>query len=275
MLERTDAVNWSTLKYMRQSPKHYRHALTVERTTTDAMMLGLVAHCAVYEPQELAARYVRMPNFHGGMKDETAIAKGYAGGKEAKAAWVAENEGAMLVPDDIYERAIACAEAVLSDSVSSSMVQGGASEQLITWTDERTGIECRGRFDHVNGRLSDLKTTRASGIRAFTRDAAEYGYHAQLAFYTDGLRANGIDPQGAPAIIAVESAPPHDVIVFTLDKPTLAAGRRVYRDCLDTLRICREADMWPGVTSGAAIALELPPWATEAEEITLGGVNLF
>ncbi len=41
------AVNWSSLKHMAASAKHYRHALTNDRPDTPAMEMGRAAHCAV------------------------------------------------------------------------------------------------------------------------------------------------------------------------------------------------------------------------------------
>ena len=270
-------ARWSYLKYLRPgygSPKHYLHAVDNPRPDTDALKLGRLTHCMIYEPNEAAKRYVLMPRFHGGMKDETAIEKGYDGGKQAKAAWEAKHAGAEIIDSDTYAQAVGMRDALLRDPVSSPLVRGGKAEQRIEWTDVETGIECQGTVDHVNGRLSDLKTTRNVAPRRFIADAARYGYHAQLAFYLDGLRANGIEPEGAPCLIAVESSAPHDVLVLELSKTDIEAGRRVYRECLDILDRCRRTGRWPGVSDGAPMAMELPEWAAPKPELTLGGVAL-
>lgn len=278
MEERKDPVNWSTLKWLRQSPKHYLYALEHPRPDSEALLLGRLTHCAVYEPDRLASRYLIAPRFHGGMKDATALANGYDGGKEAKAAWevtLAESS-AEAVPADLLQRAVACRDALLADPIASSQIRGGYIEQPLTWTDASTGIQCRGRVDHVNGCLSDLKTTRSVEPRVFNRDAARYGYHGQIAFYEAGLEANSIATIGPPMIIAVESVPPHDVIVLEFSDAALWAGRQLYRSCLDALARCRETGTWPGVAGGKVLPLELPAWATpESEEITLGGVSVF
>ena len=276
-MERDDAVNFSTLKYLRFSPLAYRYALAHPREDTEALLLGRVTHCAVYEPQELDSRYVLSPRFHGGMKDANAIAKGYDGGKEAKAAWIEAAGDRTVVPPEIWQRALDAATAVTTDPVAGPMVEGGFSEQTIKWTDKRTGIECRGRVDHVNGSLSDLKTTRAPGPRAFMNDAARYNYHVQLAFYADGLRANGIDIGDEPALVAVESLPPHDVVVYQIDEETLEAGRATYRDWLDALVSCRKRDDWPGAADRKPVKFTLPAWAQPqlAEELTMGGERVF
>lgn len=260
-MERTDRVNWSTLKAMRTSPKHYLHLLATPREDTDALKQGRLTHCALYEPGALHERYVVAPSFHRGMNDDTARAKGYAGGKQAAAEWDAAMIGtqAESVTAEMMLRATSMRDAVMADPVARRFFEGGHAELQIEWTDAETGIECRGRVDHVNGALSDLKTTRS--IAAFDRDAARYLYHAQLAWYHDGLLAAGIETDGLPYIIAVENEAPFDVLVLFFDAADLAAGRRVYRECLDRLAECRAANVWPGVSGGVARRIALPAWA--------------
>lgn len=276
MIERPDAVNWSTLKYMRVSPKHYRHALATPRTDSDALKLGRLVHCMVYEPQHVDDRYVREPKFNRTMKDETAIARGLDGGREAAEAFAIAHVMHDVVPPVLWDKALAMSAAIHDDPLAGPMVRGGYVEQQITWIDEATGVECRGRVDHVNGRLSDLKTTRVIEPRQFAAAAARYGYHAQVAYYLDGLAANGIVLEDVPAIPAVENEAPYDVAVYTLPPDVIAAGRALYRSCLDRLVECRAKDEWPGVSPGYT-PLVLPAWAVHAEdeEITFGGEAMF
>lgn len=278
MIERPDPVNWSTLRHMRTSPKHYIYFLANPPGDTDARLRGRVTHCAIYEPAALDARYVVEPHFHRGMKDETAREKGYAGGKEAAAAWEESiaASGAEVVKPELYFAAIKSRDSILADAIAGPMVRGGYAEQLITWTDAATGIECRGRVDHVNGCLSDLKTTRSVSPRLFNADIARYGYHAQIAYYFDGLAANGIPTSEPPALIVVESEPPHDVVVLEFSEQDIAAGRAVYRECLDRLAWCRSVDQWPGVSDGRKQRVALPAWAMPEEEpLTMGGVAVY
>lgn len=278
MIERDDPVNWSTLKYMRESPKHYRYRLDNPRTDTDALLLGRAVHCLIYEPDEYENRYIVSPRFHRGMKDSTAVGHGYHGGRESAEEWDASVAASDLevIPAEIGARAEAMRDAVLADPVAAPLVIGGYSEQRITWTDAETGIECRGRVDHINGRLSDLKTSRNINPRLFASDAVRYGYHAQMPWYEDGLAANGITTHAAPAFVVVENDPPYDVVVYEVGSNELEAGRAVYRECLALLARCRELDLWPGMAQGKALGLTLPAWAMPIEEeLTMGGVPIF
>lgn len=276
MLERTDPVNWSTLKHILVSPKHYRYMLDHPREDTEALLLGRVTHCMTYEPDQLSKRYLPEPRFNRTMKDATALERGYDGGKESAEVFAAR--AALLkvevVPRDLFELASSMTKALLADEHAGPMIQGGYAEQLVTWTDARTGIECRGRIDHINGCLSDLKTTRSIEPRAFAASAVRLGYHGQLAFYADGLAANGVMLSELPAIIAVENAPPHDVAVYQFELADIAAGRALYRRALDTLARCRRLDQWPGVAGGERVRIALPEWVMPEMELTIGGVAI-
>lgn len=261
MIERDDAVNWSTLRFMRQSPKHYRHALTAPPKDTEALQRGRLTHCAIYEPDELPKRYVVEPRFHKGQNDDTAVKNGYEGGKQAAAAWAAENVGREVVSSDMMAAASAMAAALHADPWAAPMLRGGSAEQLITWTDRQTGIACRGRVDHFNGCLSDLKTSRSVEPRWFAAQVARMGYHAQLAFYADGLRESGVALAEPPALIVVENCAPYDVLVLTVPDEAIDAGRAMYRACLERLAECRRHDEWPGVSDGQRQTLNLPAWA--------------
>lgn len=277
MLERQDRINWSTLKAMRQSPKHYLHGLASPREDTEALLLGRYAHCAVYEPHKLAERYVCEPKFHHGWNDDTAIKAGFQGGKQAAAAWAIANVGREVIAADLWGRAHALAAALAADPIAAPLFHTGYSEQLVTWTDQATGIECRGRIDHVNGCLSDLKTARSIEPRQFAAQAVQLGYISQLAYYADGLAANGVVLTEPPVIIAVENVAPHDVIVLELSESDIASGRRIYRQCLDRLKWCRDRNEWPGVAGGQRQGFVMPAWAVPAEEETLmvGGEPMF
>lgn len=279
-LERPDATNWSTLKTIGTSPKHYLHALDNPRPQTDALLLGSVTHCLVFEPGEFGDRYIAEPRLHRGQLDQTARGNGYEGGKQMAAEFdldVATRRNrtggpVIVVKPDMLACARAMCQAVQSDPVAGPIVFSGWSERKIEWTDAETGIACRGTVDHVNGCLFDFKTTRS--LATFERDCVRFGYHAQLPWYFDGCCTSGISFAGQPGLIAVESVPPHDVLVLTFTPDDLAVGRRVYRRCLDRLAECRRTGLWPGVSNGVARRVVLPPWADpimEDMEVVIDG----
>jgi len=272
-------VNWSTLKHMRRSPRHYLHALEHGTPDSPARLLGRVTHCAVYEPDKLQERYVFMPNFHGGMNDETAHDKGYAGGKQAKAAWLSVFGSGKweIVERDLYERALAMATAVRADPIAGPLLRGTYVEQTITWTDPLTGLPCKGILDQINGRLGDLKSTEQFLPRQFASSVERLGHLGQLAFYSDGLQANGIVVDDLPVFITVESKPPYDVVVYEVSENDLDAGRALYQKLLQQLAECQRTGHFPGIAGGEMLKLHRPAWAVVDDDepvLTMGGEPL-
>lgn len=276
--EALDAVNWSTLKWMRMSPMAYKAALSAARKDTDPMRLGRMAHAAVYDPPALS-RIVSMPRFHGGMKDDTAIAKGYEGGKGMKAEWEAAHAGldVEVVPQEVRDASLAICNSIWRDNTAGPLVAGGRSEMAFTWEDPVTGIQCKGRCDGVklgaSSALVELKTSRIIEPRRFCREAIRMGYLSQVAFYVDGLAHNEVFVDEVRFVVA-QNEEPWDVVVYEpLTDEALEYGRSVYRDCLEKLKQCLEADDWPGIGGGKAVSFELPSYLTD-KPLTMGGIPL-
>lgn len=195
-----DAVNASTLKTLAQkSPRHYQHLLTHPVEETDAMRFGTAVHAAILEPSKFAALYIRRP-------DDCDYRT------NAGKAWRDEQQqaGRIILTADEHQRLLDMRASVMDHATARSIIEGATVETTITWTDPETGIQCKGRCDIVNGNiLADLKTTRDIRPRPFMFTSYQFGYHFSMAFYFDGLRANGIDVDRA-LLIAVETAAPHD-----------------------------------------------------------------
>lgn len=248
-----EAVNFSTLKEMRRSPKHYKHCLANQRKDTPAMMLGRATHTAVFEPDRFALEYAVFKGARRAGKDWTAF-KG-------------SHTGETILKLDDYKRCLAIRDAVRGHRVAAEYLAEGIGEQTITWLDKTTSLRCKGRYDWYSRNkrtLVDLKTARDIDARSFARATARLGYHTQLAFYADGLAYNaGADVD--VVIIAVESEAPYDVAVFHIDADVLYAGREEYKDLLTRVAACRKSDQWPGKYPERH-SLALPPWAFGDQE---------
>lgn len=260
--ESIPAVNWSSLKHMRVSPLQYQHELTRERKDTDAFRMGRAIHALVLEPQHWDRDF--------------AVWDGAARRGAAWDTFAELHRSRTILTAQESRRAKLAAMAVRSHPVARQHLRDGVAEHTIQWVDAETGVECKGRVDAVNGHLVELKTAADIDPVRFASAAARYGYHAQLAFYFDGLAALG-HQMHEPAMIVVESDEPHDVLVYAVDEGVLEAGRALYRRLLRRLVACRESGSWPGRCEGE-MALVLPAWAEaddEADEpITMGGIAI-
>lgn len=241
------AVNWSTLKNMGVSPLLYKYRLEHPEPRKQAFVFGGMVHTAILEPELFESRY--------------AVFEGTRRGK-AWDAWQEEHAGVESLKPHELDRVLAIAEAVRKHRIAGPLLRGGRREEPLTWTDEVTGLACKGRLDYIRPDvIVDLKSADNPAPKKFERAAADFGYAGQLAFYHDGaVRERRLDGRQMPFIIAPQKKEPFDVVVFQLEPETIEAGRALYRSLLQRLIQCTEADYFPGIAPELQ-KLKLPPWA--------------
>lgn len=252
---RIDAEHSGVLQKALISPLAYRVAKEREAAGVDedrdCLRLGRAIHTACLEPSRFPQQYVC-----------------WSGGRRAGKAWdeyeaAAKAAGSTILKEDQIDQAVAMSKAVRSHAVAGPLVSSnGVSELTIVWTHPRTDMCIKCRLDRLadDGFLIDLKSTRDPRPARFCTQAAGMGYHIQMALYADAVAAAGL---GAVAvkIVAVQSSPPHDVVVYSLDENVLATGRLEYERALDLIVACRSAGKWPGQAPTEEVPLNLPMWA--------------
>lgn len=256
-----DAINWSTLKEMARSPAHYKHRVDNARADTHRLAEGRAVHTLLLEPDRFARDY--------------AVFEGERRAGKVWEAFADANAGRTILKVAEYERCLAIRDSVKRNPLAAKYLAVGKAEVVLTWTDEATGLSCKARVDWlctVDGVtfLIDVKTSADIEMRRFGNIAVRFGYHAQLAFYLRGLRANGALAVSSEArILAVEAEAPHDAGVFVVDDDTLYAGDAEVSALLARVKVCRETDAWPGQYEGET-PLEMPRWWYAEEEAELG-----
>lgn len=255
-------VNWSSLKNMSVSPLFYHRQAA--RSETKALRVGLACHTMILEPDKFDSEYTVWPK---------------ARNSNAWKLFAIENSEKVILTPPEYDQARGCADAVLGHAPSRALIDAGVNEQVITWNDHETGILCKGKPDSAGGRLLDIKSTGVFDPRRFASLAARFRYPSQLAYYSDGLEANGhVFTNPCPALIVVEQTHPFDVVLYNVPEDAIDAGRREYRRLLWLLSDCQESGKWPGVAGGAEMELDLPEWYyTQNQEelvLTMGGEEL-
>lgn len=243
-----DAERWTILGHMARSPAHYLEAKK-QRHETNTLRLGRAVHCALLEPDLFKTRWVT----YTGKRRDKRIAE-YRDFLEA-------NRGAEILNAAEMAHVIAVAAAVRRHPVALVWLEG-ASEQTVTWTDQDTGLRCKARCDTITlPKLVELKGTKDGDPRRFASQAAGLRYHCGVAFHLDGCLASGIELDDEPLIIAVETAPPFDTQVFSLDPNVVAAGRLEYKRLLARVAECNASGRWPGRAPSDIVPLTLPDWA--------------
>lgn len=260
-----EGLNWSTLKHMAVSPAMLKWRSEHPREDTSAFERGRWIHCATLESDRWTRSYVPQPNF-GDLR--------FKANKVAKRDWQASlRAGVEIVAPADYELVERCAQAIRNHPAAAKLIETGRVEEIMTWTDEATGVVCKGRVDFIGPRyVLDIKSTRRQTIRQIERDYASLLYHGQLAYYHDGaIASRRISPDAeGPYSIAVQTVEPFDVVPGVLSSFDLERGRELYRSLLRKYLECQAADWWPGLAPNL-VTLDLPDWAPGGDNESSGG----
>ena len=282
-------VNFSTLKEMSVSPKWYRWRLKNPAPRKRAWLIGGGIHCLTLEPHRFSDRYVVMGadeikalaparNTKEGralIEEHPELASGAMTSDEYQAACVAAaHPGKEAMSTRQYETCSNAADAIHGHRFARELLRGGLAEETVTWIDPETGIACKGRLDYLRPDLViDLKSTSDPAPERFAKDAVNYGYSGQVAFYDGGARAaKRLTGSERPWAIVVRAGDDFDVAPLQMSEETLDIGRRIYRSLLIRLAECTAADYWPGVAPEPR-SWDTPPWAdsgiieTEGEDL--------
>ncbi len=227
------------------------HAEYGETDTTPAMDLGTAVHLAALEPDKFETDVERGPDDRRGNKWTDAV--------EAGAAY-----GRLVLTAGDYDKARRMGDAARTLAI----VRQLSDTQLLRepsafWTDPETGLACRCRPDLYSPAfelMADLKTTADAAPFTFARRAADLGYHAQEAWYTDGWQAAGGGAVDGFVFVVVESDHPHLAAAYELTPAAVEEGRLAMRKAVLDYRACHAAGTYPGYPAEVQ-ELDLPAWA--------------
>lgn len=242
------AVHFSLLKKLAQSPAHYKVACETPFNSTREMRIGTATHELV-----LGARIGK----------PIVVFDGDRRGSKWQD-FAEENRGREILTRTEWNEAELVAKAILSDPVAAPFLRGRKEVGLI-WDDD--GMPCAtGGIDVIgDGWIADLKSTQCTHPDRFQKLSMNLLYHAQMAFYEKGCKANNIDTSNGLFLIGVESKPPFCVTVLKLTPETIAHGHKCCAVWLEKLQACEDADQWPGYVQNV-VDFDLPAWMGGDEE---------
>ncbi|TAK10607.1 MAG: hypothetical protein EPO32_14855 [Anaerolineae bacterium] len=221
-------LHFSQLKHINRSPAHYRYALDNLRDDTVSLRLGRAVHSALLGGDPI-------------VRWEGASRRG-----KAYEAWrgIQDPNAIILIDSEVY-RIEGMTEAIRKNRHAMPLLEG-SRELNLSWT--WLGRDCAGRIDVVGERALrtvELKTARSAEPGQFVRDALRFGYHAQLAWYNQGVIESGLGAPEESYVVAVESTPPYPVSVLRLTDRALDMGQRVLRVWMERLLTCEAVNHWP------------------------------
>lgn len=153
------------------------------------------------------------------------------------------------------------------------LIAHGRTEVSMYGRDPGTGLKVKIRPDcmlleeQVGANIIlSVKTTSATSIDAFMRDAAKYRYELAEGMYLQvASEITGRKFTGTLMLIA-QTVIPYQCALIWLDAEDLACGKYKYQQAIDIVKQCKDTDNWPGFEAyaedGASgiIQARFPSW---------------
>ena len=194
---------------------------------TTALRFGMLVHCLALTPCQF---------------DQEFIVADYerrsSTGKVRYAALAAT--GLTVIRPAELEQARALVAALQADPDARKLLRGGKKERTIIQPRARGLLPLKARLDvHQEARrqVVELKTTYS--IRAVETALERYRYPLSAAFYRDLVKGLSV------IFVFVQSREPYEVLVLSMARPQLQAGRDQWRDALQRFDECWKTNQWP------------------------------
>lgn len=227
------------------------HAEYGDAETTPAMDLGTAVHFAALEPDKFEPSIIRGPDDRRGNKWKDVVEEASAYGK-------------LVLTSGDYDKARRMGDAARRLPIVRKLSETQLlREASAFWTDPVTGLECRCRPDIYSPAfeiMADLKTTGDASSFTWAKRAADMGYHAQQAWYSDGWEAAGGGTVDGFVFIVIETDAPHLSAAYELTPQAVEEGRLAMAKALASYKACRDANTFPGYPDTVQ-ELDLPGWA--------------
>lgn len=272
----TNAESSSALKEALKSPRHYLIYKNEDLHQKDEnhFTLGTFIHSAFLEPSKFGKVKV-LPEAGRGSKeglrtliryywDLLGIAPdvflGELGLNELKEVlfdleMAAEKQGYTFISKDNEQivRILQSSYKTYGGGIIPRLIANGKTEVSMYGRDPGTGLKVKIRpdcilFEEQFGAniILSVKTTSATSIDAFMRDAAKYRYelaegmYLQVASEITGRRFTGT------LMLVAQTVIPFQCALLWLSAEDLECGKYKYAQAIDVVRQCKETDSWPG-----------------------------
>jgi hypothetical protein len=283
------AASRSGLEHIERSPLHYyAQCLDPNRRPikeTPALRVGSAIHCAILEPERFGAEYRRKPNpeeFPNALDTadqykETCKRLGLpvSGTKEVLKARIREADLSVQFFDDVerdfskykllsWDEMTACvniSQNFRKSRLAELLFVSGKAERTIVWQDKETGVPCKARLDWLTDdytTIADIKSAEDASRAGFSKSFANYNYHRQVAWYSEGVEA--LTGQRPIFVFPVyEKEPPYATANYYAKTEIVEHGKREMRRLLRTYADCLSKQKWPGYDD-EILPIDTPAW---------------
>jgi exodeoxyribonuclease VIII len=256
-------VSSTWLKKVQKTPFHLRSYLdSPPSVPSPALIMGQAVDTLVFEPELWDKEFIIAPEINRRTK---------AGREE----WESLIDGCSksnrtLISNADHFEALQTAKAIRTNPVMVDILSSGKTQQTFIWRDPATELLCKCRsdwYDEKTKTIYDLKTALDGSPEAFSKAIANFGYHIQAAFYSDGIRACG-KPVERFVFCVMEKpndrdgtkASPELMSFYELNVEDIQAGQDSYSSGLAAINFCIMTNDWSGYTD-QILPIGRPAWA--------------
>lgn len=239
-----------------QSPAHYYayadiNSQPAARDETPALRLGTAAHKLILEGTLWG--YMVKPD-------------GFDGRTKAGKAWLANvPPDHQVITQGELTAIFAMRDALTAHPMARKLLERSAPEVTAVWQETETGF-LKARPDALSrdpGQLPwavNLKTCESAKPEDFEKAIWNYKYNWSAALTVRGLKALQWHDSPGYAFVAVEKAPPHAVMIYTLKPEVLSWTNGLIDRAYTRWMLCMESKNWPAY-GDTPQEIGLPPWA--------------
>lgn len=215
---------------------------------SDDMKLGSAQDSyTLYGPEHFEQNFIVMPDFGDLRKPEN---------RREKNCFILDNQYSRktLLPSTVTTDNIPTLKAIrdvdnmlLKEHPMARIIfRSGEQQASMFWRDLDTGLECKGRIDHLPDpryrTIFDLK--KCARLDNFHNQMTALGYGLQGGHYTVGARQNEIDAIGFAFIAFCFGAPPK-VRIVAMDDDYMEKAMRLACTTVSLIHECRQAGEFP------------------------------
>jgi hypothetical protein len=253
--DKIQALNFSSLKYILESPAKYQVMLGEVEQDESKYAVGTLAHAMVLENKDLRGKFAIKPK---GMSFASTEGKEW---KKAQTLPILKEEDSNAV-----ER---MAEAIAMDPDAANMLKACIAREYVIEC-EIDGIPFKSLLDAVghdtSGRAGfiDIKTTTDAGPFGFSKKVQKLHYDMQAEIYARAIQATEkTNTRPWCAWIVVEDKPPFEVATYYPDETIIKAGRLKLATAIARYKSCLAAGIWPKAHGGLTM-LKAAPFSLES-----------
>ena len=277
--EARNYISKSGLVNLKESPDHYKNGEPF--IETPEILFGKMYHAFILQPEKFNNDYFI---FDDQIVIDAMIAKANSEGrdilkpratKEYKEWFEGQMklaDGKILLERDIFDKLQGMKNKLFSHAYANLLLNKGTPEKgLIGELETKSGtigIKLIPDLRNDNKRICiELKTIARASKEDFPKEAANYDYHIQAAFYADMLELYYNDKRPVKFIfIAQEKRKPYAFNIFEASPQFIAQGRYEYEMLLQLYKYCLDNNTWPGYqvfcpNKYGILDLDLPKWA--------------